>query len=188
MKKRMREVGMTFPSALWLIIFFLIPTTVIIVYAFKPGDFYGGIGQGWTFDNIVRLFTTTNLLIIWRTLWLSLITTAICLLLALPTCFYLAQTHPDKRRFLLLLLVVPFWSSFLIRVFAWKSLLHPEGFFKKALVFMHVVDSNTLLLYNSGAVLMVMVYTYLPFAILPLQTPPKRDSLTDVTTSMTMGK
>lgn len=168
MTKRLQEVGMTFPSALWLIVFFLIPTAVIVVYAFKPGDLYGGISEGWTWDNILGLFNKTHLTIIWRTIWLSLITTAICLLLALPTCFYLAQTTPKNRQFLLLLIVVPFWSSFLIRVFAWKSLLHPEGFFKKALVAMHLVDPDTLLLYNSGAVLLVMVYTYLPFAILPL--------------------
>jgi spermidine/putrescine transport system permease protein len=168
MIRKLEEVGLTFPSALWLILFFAIPTTVIVVYAFKPGDLYGGIGEGWTFDNILNLFTTSHLSIIWRTIWFSFVTTAICLLLALPVCFFLAQTNPVNRRILLLLIVVPFWSSFLIRVFAWKSLLHPEGFLKQTLVALKIVDPDTLLLYNSASVLLVMVYTYLPFAILPL--------------------
>lgn len=168
MTRRLEEVGLTFPSALWLILFFAIPTFVIVIYAFKPGDLYGGLGEGWTLENIISLFNTTHLTIIWRTIWLSFVTTAICLLLALPVCFFLAQTNHINRRILLLLIVVPFWSSFLIRVFAWKSLLHPEGFFKQFLVFLKLVKPETLLLYNSAAVLLVMVYTYLPFAILPL--------------------
>lgn len=168
MTRKLEEVGLTFPSALWLILFFVVPTSVIVVYAFKPGDLYGGIGEGWTLDNIIGLFNAAYLTIIWRTIWLSLLTTAICLLLALPTCFFLAQTNTVNRKILLLLIVVPFWSSFLIRVFAWKSLLHPEGFLKQALVFLNIVQPETLLLYNAGAVVLVMVYTYLPFAILPL--------------------
>jgi len=174
MKVKFEEVGLTFPSALWLIVFFFIPTSVIIFYAFKPGDLYGGIEAGWTFDNIRNLLNPHHLTILWRTVWFSLVTTAVCLFLALPTGFFLAQTSFKNRRILLLLIVVPFWTSFLIRVFAWKSLLHPEGFFKKSLVYLHIIQEDTLLLYNAGAVLLVMVYTYLPFAILPLFTAAEK--------------
>ena len=174
MKTKFEEVGLTFPSALWLIIFFFIPTSVIVFYAFKPGDLYGGIEAGWTLANIKNLFTSYQLTILLRTLWFSLATTAICLFLALPTGFFLAQTSQKSRKLLLLLIVVPFWTSFLIRVFAWKSLLHPEGALKKILVYLHLVQEETLLLYNAGAVLLVMVYTYLPFAILPLYTAAEK--------------
>ena len=155
-------------------IFFFIPTSVIVFYAFKPGDLYGGIEAGWTLANIKNLFTSYQLTILLRTLWFSLATTAICLFLALPTGFFLAQTSQKSRKLLLLLIVVPFWTSFLIRVFAWKSLLHPEGALKKILVYLHLVQEETLLLYNAGAVLLVMVYTYLPFAILPLYTAAEK--------------
>lgn len=168
MTRKLEEVGLTFPSALWLILFFAVPTAVIVIYAFKPGDLYGGIGEGWTLGNIKSLFNQAHLTIIWRTIWFSLVTTAVCLLLALPVCFFLAQTSTINRRILLLLIVVPFWSSFLIRVFAWKALLHPEGFLKQVLVALKLVKPETLLLYNSASVLLVMIYTYLPFAILPL--------------------
>ena len=67
-----------------------------------------------------------------------------------------------------MLIIVPFWTSFLIRVFAWRSLLHPEGLVKKALVAVGLAGPQTPLLYNIGAVILVMVYTFLPFAILPI--------------------
>ena len=126
-------------------------------------------------------------MILWRTIWFSLITTAVCLLLALPTGFFLAQTSLKNRRILLLLIVVPFWTSFLIRVFAWKSLLHPEGFLKKTLVFLHIVNNDTLLLYNAGAVLLVMIYTYLPFAILPLFTAAEKFNFNLFEAAMDLG-
>jgi len=187
MRTKIEEVGLTFPSALWLIVFFLIPTSVIIFYAFKPGDLYGGIGEGWTLSNILNLFNPRHLAILWRTVWFSLLTTGICLLVALPTGFFLAQISLKNRRILLLLIVVPFWTSFLIRVFAWKSLLHPEGFLKKALVALHFVHEDTLLLYNAGAVLLVMVYTYLPFAILPLFTAAEKFNFNLFEAAMDLG-
>ncbi len=80
----------------------------------------------------------------------------------------MARASERRRRILLMLIIVPFWTSFLIRIFAWKSLLHPEGLVKKALVALGLAGPETSLLYNAGAVLLVMVYTYLPFAILPI--------------------
>jgi spermidine/putrescine transport system permease protein len=80
----------------------------------------------------------------------------------------MARVSPRWRRLLLLLVVVPFWTSFLIRVFAWKVLLHPDGLLRQILMWLHLVGPNTSLLYRPEAVLLVMVYTYLPFAILPI--------------------
>lgn len=187
MKNKFEEVGLTFPSALWLIIFFMIPTSVIVFYAFKPSDLYGGIQEGWTLDNIRNLLNINYLIVLWRTIWFSLVTTSICLLLALPTGFFLAQTSLKNRRILLLLIVVPFWTSFLIRVFAWKSLLHPEGLLKKILVSLHLINDDTLLLYNAGAVLLVMIYTYLPFAILPLFTAAEKFNFNLFEAAMDLG-
>lgn len=100
--------------------------------------------------------------------FLSALTTAICLALSLPIGFLLATVSMKMRRLLLLLIVVPFWTSFLIRVFAWKTLLHPEGALKRFLVMLYLADEQTTLLYNPGSVLLVMVYAYLPFAVFPI--------------------
>lgn len=167
-RKSLVELFLTFPSFAWLFLFFLIPTLMIFALAFKPNDFYGGVGEGWTLATFRSLNTTSFFTIMWRTIWLSGLTTLICCALALPMGYYLARASSRVRHFLLLLTILPFWSSFIVRIFAWKSLLHPEGLLKHLLVNLNLVSESTVLLYNTGAVLLVMVYSFLPFAILPI--------------------
>jgi len=164
----LNEWLLTIPSLVWLVILFLIPTLIVFAITFKPTDPYGGIGAGWTLDTLRSLANPNYPAIIWRTIWLSMVTTAICIVLATPTGYFIARVSSRWRQIILLLVIVPFWTSFLIRIFAWKVLLHPEGSIKNALVFFGLIQDNTSLLYNTGAVLLVMVYTFLPFAILPI--------------------
>ena len=124
------------PSFLWLVLFFLVPTALVFILAFRPSDPFGGIGRGWTLATLRALADPQYLAIAWRTLWVSFATTAICMLLAVPTGYAVARASARRRNLLLMLVIVPFWTSFLIRVFAWKSILHPEGIIKKALVFL----------------------------------------------------
>jgi len=167
-RRRWNEVLLTAPSFVWLTVFFVLPTAVIFAIALKPADRFGGIGAGWTLDTLRTLSNPNYPAILRRTLVLSVATTAACLGLAVPTGYFIARLRAGWRQALLLLIIVPFWTSFLIRVFAWKVLLHPEGPLKRALVVLGWVTPDTLLLYNEWAVLLVMIYTYLPFAILPI--------------------
>ena len=166
--RRLGEWLVSLPSLGWLTVFFLIPSLVVFAIAFKPSNPYGGIDPGWTLATIRSLASPAYGPIAWRTIWLSLLTTLACILLATPTGYYIARSDPGRRRLLLLAVIVPFWTSFLIRIFAWKVLLHPDGFIKHALVSASLVSPETSLLYSSGAVLLVMIYTFLPFAILPI--------------------
>lgn len=168
LKANFNEYYLSLPTIVWSIVFFLIPTIVIFLYAFKPFDFYGGVGSGWTFETLTNLFKPQILSLLFYTFWVSVITTLVAISLSLPVGYFIARSTKRVRHFCLLLVVIPFWSSFLIRIFAWKSLLHPEGLLKKILVFFHLVNPETLLLYNTGAVILVMVYSYLPFGILPI--------------------
>jgi|UniRef100_UPI0037836D46 ABC-type spermidine/putrescine transport system permease subunit I len=163
-----RQWLLTLPSLAWLGVFFVIPAILIVVTAFRPADLHGGVGAGGTMENIEALRDPAWLPIVWRTVALSAATTFICLALALPMAFHMARVGPRLRQILLLLVVIPFLSNFLIRIFAWKSLLHPEGPLTKLLISLHLVLEDALLLNNVGAVLLVMIYTQLPFAILPL--------------------
>jgi len=167
-RERLREWLVSLPSFGWLTIFFLIPSLVVFAIAFKPSNPYGGIDPGWTLQTIRSLANPAYGPIVWRTIWLSLMATLACILLATPTGYYIARLEPGRRRLLLLAVIVPFWTSFLIRIFAWKVLLHPDGIVKRALVSVHLLSPETSLLYSSGAVLLVMIYTFLPFAILPI--------------------
>ncbi|MCB1149729.1 MAG: ABC transporter permease, partial [Chlamydiia bacterium] len=110
----------------------------------------------------------SNLKLIFRTLWISLTVTGFCLLIAVPVGYTIARTRARLQQILLLLVVIPFWTSFIVRIYAWKSLLHPEGLLKTLLLALNLVDADTVFLYNSAAVVLVMVYTYVPFAILPV--------------------
>jgi spermidine/putrescine transport system permease protein len=166
--RRRTEWLVSLPTLVWLTLFVVIPTLLIFVIAFRPANPYGGIGPGWTLATVRALATPSYLVIAWRTLWMSLLTTAICLLLALPAGYTIARASGRWRNLLLMLVVVPFWTSFLVRVFAWKELLHPEGPVKKALEALGLVGPEATLLYHPGAVVLVMVYTFLPFTILPI--------------------
>jgi spermidine/putrescine transport system permease protein len=163
-----KEWLVSLPTLVWLSLFVVIPTLLVFVIAFRPANPYGGIGRGWTLDTIRALATPNYLLIAWRTLWISLLTTAICLVLALPAGYTIARAPERWRNRLLLLVIIPFWTSFLVRVFAWRSLLHPEGPIKKALEAIGLAGPETTLLYHPAAVVLVMVYTFLPFTILPI--------------------
>ncbi|NLF18912.1 MAG: ABC transporter permease [Lentisphaerae bacterium] len=167
-RSRWAEVLVTLPSFAWLALLFVIPALVVFAMALKPVDSYGGIGAGWTLETLRHLGNPNYPGIIWRTVWMSLVATVLCVLLALPMAYVMARAAVHWRRLLVLLVVVPFWTSFLVRTFAWKALLHPEGLIKRVLAGVGLVDPGTSLLYRAEAVLLVMIYTSLPFAILPL--------------------
>lgn len=167
-KRKLHEWLVTLPSFTWLTVLFVIPTLIIFVITFKPSDPYGGIGDGWTLQTLRSLGNPNYPAIIWRTFWLSLVTTVFCIVLAVPMGYFMARVSSRWQQILLLLVVVPFWTSFLVRIFAWKVLLHPEGLLKRLLVMLALATPDTSLLYNSEAILLVLVYTYLPFAILPI--------------------
>ena len=167
-RRKLSEWLVTLPSFVWLLVLFLIPTLLVFAIMFKPATPYGGIGEGWTLETLWTLGNPNYPAIVWRTIWLSVAATALCILLATPMGYYMARVSPARRRLVLLLVILPFWTSFLVRIFAWKVLLHPEGMLKHALVFLGLISPETSLLYNAYAVLLVMVYTELPFAILPI--------------------
>ena len=167
-KRKLHEWLVTLPSFTWLTVLFVIPTLIIFIITFKPSDPYGGIGDGWTLQTLRSLGNPNYPAIIWRTFWLSLVTTVCCIVLAVPMGYFMARVSSRWQQILLLLVVVPFWTSFLVRIFAWKVLLHPEGLLKRLLVMLALATPDTSLLYNSEAILLVLVYTYLPFAILPI--------------------
>lgn len=174
MIRRKNEFLLTAPTLVWLAIFFVIPSFEMVLLSFRPANLDGGVGEGWTFDAWKALNNPNYPVILWRTVRLSLVTTVICLALALPVAFLLGRMRGKWRGMLLMLVIVPFWTSFVIRVAAWRIMLHPEGWLRQSLLSLGLIDTDTLLLYNEGAVLMVMVYTYLPFAILPLYAAAER--------------
>ncbi len=165
---KLSEFLLSTPSLVWLITFFLIPSLLVFAIAFRTADPSGGIDDGWTLQTIENVMKSSYLGVLWRTIWVSCAITAICLILGIPVGYWIAQQNPKYRYWYLLIIIIPLWTNFLIRIFAWRVLLHPEGFLRQTLLWLGIIPDDVFLLNNIGAVILVSVYTSLPFAILPI--------------------
>ncbi len=190
MKRRGNDVTtwlLGLPGLLWLLALFVVPTLLVVLIAFKPSDLYGGTQAGWTVAAWGKLWSPGFGRILLRTLGLALLTTLLCLVPSVPCAYFLARQPPQRRNLWLLLVILPFWTSLLVRVLAWKVLLHPEGFFKKVLVWLYLVDANAVLLYNTPTVLLVQVYAFLPFALLPIYAAAEKVDFTLMEAARDLG-
>jgi len=154
------------PQALWLTVFFAAPLAIIIAYSFMKRDLYGGVLPQASLEAYRSLANPTLLVITLRTLWVSLAATVFTILIALPCGYSIARSHNQAMR--LFLVIVPFWTNFLIRIYAWIAILGNEGFINDLLRALGLTTDSVQFLYNQGAVILVLVYMYLPYAILPL--------------------
>lgn len=162
------EWALSAPSVVWLLLFFLIPSLLVFAIAFRTADPSGGIDDGWTLETIKNVLRPEYVWVLWRTVWVSVAVTVICLLLSIPVGYWISRQNPKYRYWYLLIFIMPLWTNFLIRIFAWRILLNPEGFLRRALIAIGIIPSDVFLLNNIGAVIIVTVYTCLPFAILPI--------------------
>jgi len=166
----------------WLLLFFLAPFVIILKISFADPvvavppftallDWSAsGLGkfQG-TFDNYIFLFEDNFYTTIYlSSIEIAAIGTVLCLLLGYPMAYFIARQWPGRRNLLLLAVILPFWISFLLRVYAWIGLLNNRGVFNNALMAFGVIDQPLPLIYNDFAVYVGIVYSYLPFMILPL--------------------
>ncbi len=154
------------PTALWFTVFFLAPLAIIIAYSFLKKGLYGGVEWEFSLAGYNGLFNATFAGVAFRTLISSIIATALTILLALPCGYYMAKSK--NQTLLLMLVIIPFWTNFLIRVYAWITILGNNGFLNDALLFFGITKDYVQFLYNQEAVILVLVYMYLPYAILPL--------------------
>ena len=156
----------SFPMALWFTVFFLAPIIIIVIYSFLKKGLYGGVEWIFSFEAYRSLTNPSFLAITARTIVTSIIATVITILIALPCGYYMARSK--NQTVLLLLIIIPFWTNFLIRVFAWMNILGNNGFINEFLMRFNLIEEYIPFMYNQKAVTLVLVYMYLPYAILPL--------------------
>ena len=166
------------PPLAYLLFFFAIPTLIMVLASFRtPGEF-GGLAPlvedgklDLNLDSYVRFFTESVYAQIFvKSVWYALLTTLFCLLLAYPLAALIAKSPKKYRDLLLLLVILPFWSNFLIRVYAWMIILGPNAAMARAVngVLAWFGHESVPLLFSSFAVLICLVYVHLPFMVLPL--------------------
>lgn len=161
--------GLISPTALYLILFFVIPLLIVLVYSFLKRGVYGQLVWEFNLLNYVRVFDTLYLSILWRSFVLALANTLVCLLLAYPFAYYIARLENTRTRNLLLVLImVPFWTNFLIRTYAWRVILANDGPINLLLLETGLISEPLQLIFTNFAVVVGLVYGYLPFMVLPL--------------------
>lgn len=176
------RLALTTPAMLVLLVFLVLPLGIMFAVSVQaPGD-YGGVKWGqhtleayinflWERDlDDTLVFNTDYLGIFQRSFWLSILTTAGCLLIGFPTALYLALQDERRRNMLLFLVTVPFWTNLLVRVYAWILLLRNGGLIDEGLHKLGFSDAAIGLLYTDNAVIIGLLYTYLPFMVLPIYT------------------
>jgi len=162
------------PLTLWISLFFLVPMVIVFVYSFLTRDTGGGVRWEFSLNAYAAIFTQTEtgqflyLDILGYTLWMAVAATLLTIVIALPCAYYIARTK--NNTLLLFLVIIPFWVNFMIRIYAWVAILGQSGILNEGLLALGLIKEPVQFLFNDWAVLIVLVYTNLPFAILPLFT------------------
>lgn len=156
------------PYIVWAVLMLVLPMALIFLYSItEPGNSI--ISFSITLDQYIKFFTDKDfLLILWRSLAIAVKTTIICLLLGYPIAYYIARTKEKTQNMLILCITIPMWINMLVRTYAWIGLLSDGGLIQKILSLVGL--GHIKLLYTEGAVLLGMVYNFLPFMILQIQT------------------
>lgn len=178
---RLQGFLLVLPALLWMLFLLVIPLLLTVVTSFGKRDADGNVIYTFTLENYLRLlgitpegFDPLYARILWRSLWLALQTTVIVILLAFPLAYFIARA-PEKRRSLYLFLVlVPMWTNFVIRIYAWVMILRGQGFLNHTLTWMAGWFNLPFVPFDfypsQGAVLVGMIYEFLPFMVLPIYT------------------
>ncbi|HMR65036.1 MAG TPA: ABC transporter permease [Anaerolineae bacterium] len=157
------------PAVFWLLAFFVAPLLIVFVVSFGRRSLLGMVEYTFTLDNYLRVFTDTIYLrILWQSLLLAIGNTILCLIIAYPFAFFIARRSPRWQNILIFLVMVPFWTNFLIRTYALIFILRDTGLINSTLIGLGVIEQPIIIMFTQTAVMIGMVYGYLPFAVLPL--------------------
>ena len=158
------------PMMGWLLLFVIVPTLMLVVISFCERDSLGRIVYTFNFDNYIRAFDWKWLRILGISVWYAFLTTVICLVLGYPVAYFIGRSSERVRGLLIMLVMIPFWTSFLIRTYAWISILSQEGLLNAALMGLKLTAAPIGFMYTPFAVVLGLVYNFLPFMILPIYT------------------
>jgi spermidine/putrescine transport system permease protein len=157
------------PALFWLIIFFAIPLIIILIYSFTDRGIYGNIEWTFQLENYIRFADPLYIGIFWRSFLIAVSTTFICLVIGYPIAYWMASQPAHRRSSLLLLMMVPYWTNFIVRTYAWRTILTREGILNQLLIALNIVSAENppILLFNNQAVIIGLVYVWVVAMVLP---------------------
>lgn len=163
--KRKSNSYLASPYVVWSIIFIVIPLLLIVFFGFTKEE----NGQYiFSLENFQRLMNPIFFKVFARSLWLALVSTILCILIGYPTAYIISKAKVSRQGILILLFILPMWMNFLLRTYAWMAILGKNGFINTVLTTLGFNPVN--ILYTNTAVLLGMVYNFLPFMVLPIYT------------------
>ncbi|MFV1771772.1 ABC transporter permease [Phaeobacter sp. JH18-13] len=176
---RLRTYAGVLPASVTIGIFMLLPILIVIVYSFLEASPYGGVRPNFSFEAYTRLFYERDLFdemafnpaylqIFFRSVWIAIISVLACLLIGFPVAYYIAMQSSERRNLLVLLITIPFWTNLLIRTFCWILVLRDTGLINNALIGSGLIEKPIAMLYTEGAIVLGLIYTYIPFMVLPI--------------------
>ena len=176
------------PPAVYVLLFMVLPYLNMFAYTFFSKRGYTVIPD-FQFASYERLFSSWLYAdVLLRSLWVALVVTVGALLIAYPTAFFMAFVAKRRKRLLYFLIIVPLWSSFLLRVFIWKLILGKEGIVNSALLYLDVIDEPlSIILYNQFSVCLTLIYVFVPFMVLPIFTALEKIPRHYIEASMDLG-
>ena len=156
------------PVSVWMVLFVTVPMLFIIYISFMSRGTFGGVEYTPTLTSYETLADVTYFAVILKSLQVAVVTTAVCLLLGYPFAYYIARKSADVASRLIMLLMIPLWTNSLMRLNAWMLLFQTNGPVNKALLALGIVQSPVKFIYTDGLVLLGLITTFLPFAVLPM--------------------
>ena len=150
------------PHMVWTVLFIVAPLLFVVYYAFTDSE------GAFTFDNILKSLEADYMVIFFRSISLAIIATFICLIIAYPMAYAISRAKPSAQKIIIMLVMLPMWMNFLIRTYSWMSILEDTGFINQLLIKIGLEPVH--MINTSGAVVLGMVYNFLPYMILPIYT------------------
>lgn len=167
-KKRLPAVSTAGPISIWMIIFVMLPLLYVLVISFMSRNIYGGIEASFTLANYREMLQPLYLNVILKSVKLALLTTVICLAVGYPLAYWIAGKPSKTAAKLLMLVMIPYWTSSLVRLYSINLLSMPNGFLNAMLMKLHMINEPLNILYSDGIVVLGLLTAMLPFSVLPL--------------------
>ncbi len=163
-----RRSVLAWPYVFWIILFTILPLLIIVLFSFTEKTEMGSIKMVFTLENYHKFFQPLYLNVLKRSVILAVVSTVMCLIVGYPMAYIMSRAPRKKRNLMATLFVLPLWTNFLLRTYAWMGLLREQGLINEFLKAIGLIERPLQLLYNNGAVVMGMVYNFLPFMVLPI--------------------
>ncbi len=168
-RERTQGASLALPAVLWLGLFFVLPILIVLAYSVMTRGEGASVELPLTLEHYQRTFGGVYFPVILDSIFIAFLTTVVCLIIGYPLAFFIAtRTNKRAQQIALFLVILPFWTNFLVRTYAWQIILGEEGTINTLLMGLHLIQEPLQLLYTDGAVILGLVYGYLPFMVLPI--------------------